>query len=77
MATRGPQNGRSGLERCLSLGFGHSKQLSLNKVFDPSTSSIRKGCDGEEAKQAKNGGKEKKKTFLVPTNGVASQLPER
>ena len=31
--------------------FGHSKQLSLNKFFDPSTPSMRKGRDG-----GKNGG---------------------
>ena len=29
--------------------FGHSKQLSLNKFFDPSTPSMRKGR-GEEKK---------------------------
>ena len=28
--------------------FGHSKQLLLNKVFDPSTPSMRKGCDRGE-----------------------------
>ena len=28
--------------------FGHSKQLSLNKFFDPSTPSMRKGRDGEK-----------------------------
>ena len=28
--------------------FGHSKQLSLNKFFDPSTPSMRKGRDGGE-----------------------------
>ena len=31
--------------------FGRSRQLSLNKFFDPSTPSMRKGRDGE------NGGK--------------------
>ena len=30
--------------------FGHCKQLLLNKFFDPSTPSMRKGCDGEEKK---------------------------
>ena len=34
--------------------FGHSKQLSLNKFFDPSTPSMRKGRDG-----GKTGGKKK------------------
>ena len=28
--------------------FGHSKQLLLNKFFDPSTPSMRKGRDGEK-----------------------------
>ena len=28
--------------------FGHSKQLSLNKFFDPSTPSMRKGRDGKK-----------------------------
>ena len=35
--------------------FGHSKQLSLNKFFDPSTPSMRKGRDRGTKK--KNGGK--------------------
>ena len=38
------------------LVFGRSKQLSLNKFFDPSTPSMRKGRDG-----GKKNGKEKKK----------------
>ena len=28
--------------------FGRSRQISQNKFFDPSTPSMRKGCDGEE-----------------------------
>ena len=40
MAARRPQNGQQ--------VFGHSKQLWLNKFFDPSTPSMRKGCDGGE-----------------------------
>ena len=28
--------------------FGHTKQLLLNKFFDPSTPSMRKGCDGRK-----------------------------
>ena len=28
--------------------FGHSRQLSLNKFFDASTPSMRKGRDGEK-----------------------------
>ena len=30
--------------------FGRSKQLSLDKFFDPRTPSMRKGCDGGEKK---------------------------
>ena len=40
--------------------FGHSKQLSLNKFFDPSTPSMRKGRDGgtgEKKRKTKNGKK--------------------
>ena len=40
--------------------FGHSKQLSLNKFFDPSTPSMRKGRDGGTGKKkqkTKNGKK--------------------
>ena len=33
--------------------FGHSKQLSLKKFFDPSTPSMRKCCDVEEKKRRK------------------------
>ena len=39
--------------------FGRSKQLSLNKFFDPSTPSMRKGRDGEK-KTGKTGEKKKK-----------------
>ena len=35
-----------------SRGFGHSKILSLNKFFDPSTPSMRK-VDDEEKKRKK------------------------
>ena len=60
MAASGPQNGRRGLERVI----GHFKQLSLNKFFDPSTPSMRKGSDGEKKmeKMEKNG---KKKKIMV------------
>ena len=37
MAARGPQK-----------VFGRVRQFSLNKFFDPSNPSMRKGCDGEE-----------------------------
>ena len=39
------------------LVFGRSRQLSLNKFFDPSTPSMRKGDDGGE-KREKNGKRE-------------------
>ena len=41
--------------------FGRSKQLSLNKFFDPSTPSMRKGCDGGKKNRKKTGGKNGKK----------------
>ena len=37
--------------------FGRSKQLLLNKFFDPSAPSMRKGCDGGET--GKKNGKKK------------------
>ena len=44
-------------------------QLSLNKFFDPSTPSMRRGRN--------RGEKIKNKDFLVATNISASQPPER
>ena len=47
-------------------GFGHSKQLSLNKFFDPSTPSMRKGRD--RGKNGENkGGKGKRLMIIVAT----------
>ena len=45
--------------------FGSSRQLSLNKFFDPSTPSIRKGRDREWKKMGVG--------MTVATNGVASR----
>ena len=50
LAALGPQNGRRGLKGVYPSGFGHSKQLSLNKFFDPRTPSMRK-VDKTEKKQ--------------------------
>ena len=50
-----PQNGQWDLESYLPLDFGHSRQLSKNKFFDPSTPSMKKGRDRE-----KQGGKKGK-----------------
>ena len=66
MATRGPQNGRQKV--VYSYVFGRSRQLSVNKFFDLSTPSMRKGDDG-----GKKGKKGKIKMFLVATNVVASR----
>ena len=44
---------------------GHSKQLSLNKFFDPSTPSMRKGRDGGKKKRKKKGKKKKKKKIRM------------
>ena len=49
MAARGPQNGqRKGVYH---YAFGLPGQLSLNKFFDPSTSSMRKGNSGEKQRR--------------------------
>ena len=48
--------------------FGSSRQLSLNKFFDPSTPSIRKGRDREWKKMGVG--------MTVATNGVASRPRE-
>ena len=54
------------------LVFGRSKQLSLNKFFDPSTPSMRKG---------RNGGNGKKKEKTDENSGhyviASSRPPER
>ena len=42
--------------------FGRSRQLSLNKFFDPSTPSMRKARDGGKREKKKNGEKKKEKT---------------
>ena len=61
--------------------FGHSKQLSQNKFFDPSTPSMRKGRDG--GKTGKKGGKKKgkKREKTEDYSGLyviaSSRLPER
>ena len=41
--------------------LGRSRQLSLNKFFDPSTPSMRKVDDGEEKKKKKKKEKRKKR----------------
>ena len=58
--------------------LGHSKQLLLNKFFNPSTPSMRKGRDG--GKTGKMGG-EKKKENTDENSGhyviASSRPPER
>ena len=49
--------------------FGRSKQLSLNKFFDPSTPSMRKGRDGG------NGGKKEKTDENSGHYVIASSRP--
>ena len=47
-------------------------QISINKFFDPSTPSIRKGCDGEKKKW------KKKRTVKIAVHYCrTSQPPER
>ena len=52
--------------------FGHSKQLSLNKFFDPSTPSMRKGRDGEKKK---GGGKKRRMKIVATTSLPAVDRP--
>ena len=51
MATRGPKIANRVWKSFYPEVFGHSHQLTLNKFFDPSTPSIRKGRDGGEKKK--------------------------
>ena len=53
--------------------FGRSKQLSLNKFFDPSTPSMRKGCDGGNG--GKNGGGKEKTDDYSGHYIIASSRP--
>ena len=46
MAARGPQKWPTGSEKVIE----RYDQLSLNKFFDPSTHSMRKGDNGEETR---------------------------
>ena len=48
--------------------FWHSKQLSLNKFFDPKTPSMRKGRDGVK----KNVKKRKRQMRMVATTSLAA-----
>ena len=70
MAARGPKNGRRGLERGVPAGFGLSKQLLLNKFFDPSTPSMRKGRDRGKKTGGKMGKKEKRLMIIVATTSL-------
>ena len=56
--------------------FGRSKQLSLNKFFDPSTPSMRKGRNGEETgkTEGEKGGKENKE-FSLPITPLPVDCP--
>ena len=57
----------------LSWVFGRSDQLSLNKFFDPSTPSMRKGDDREEKNGEKNG--KTKKENNDENSGPLTSLP--
>ena len=54
MAARGPRIDDGVWNGVYYYVFGHSRQLSLNRYFDPSTPSMRKGCDQEEVVEEKN-----------------------
>ena len=72
MAASGPKMADGVWKGVYPSFFGHSKQLSLNKFFDPSTPSMRKVDNGEEKRK-----KKKIMTFIVATNVIASRPPER
>ena len=56
--------------------FGHSKQLSQNKFFDPSTPSIRKGRDrGKNGKYGEKTGWGGELMKILATTSFASSLP--
>ena len=57
------------------LDFGCPRQLLLNKFFDPSTPSMRKGDDGEKGKNGRGG--EENKDVFSGHNAIASRPPER
>ena len=59
------------------LVLGRSRQLSLNKFFDPSAPSMREVDDGEKKKKEKKRKKGKIMAFIVATNVVASRPPKR
>ena len=55
--------------------IGHFKQLSLNKFFDPSTPSMRKGRDGEWKKWGKkmeNNGENSSPLTLLPVDRLTA-----
>ena len=53
MAARGPKNGQQGREKCLPQDFLTLQSTLANKVFDPSTPSMRKVDDGEKETKEK------------------------
>ena len=59
--------------------FGRSKQLSLNKFFDPSTPSMRKGRDGGNGGEKTGGENVEKKedTSLAAQGALAHRLQRR
>ena len=48
MAARGPKMAEGAWKGVYAQVFGRSKQFSLNKFFDPSAPSMRKGQYGEK-----------------------------
>ena len=65
-----------GVCKGIPLGFWALPSTFVTSVFDPRNPSMKKGCDGERKTNRK---KEEKKvvTFIVASNVVACQLPER
>ena len=70
MAPRGPKMADEVWKSIDFWAFGRSRHLSLNRFFDPSTPSMRKGDDGGEKKKKENRGKKKRMMKIVATNIV-------
>ena len=63
MAARGPKMADGVWNSVYPMVYGRSKELLLNKFFDPSTPSMRKGRDGGKTgkKTGEKTGKKKRK----------------
>ena len=71
MATRGPQNGRRGLERGSTLGYWPFL-ATFAKFFDPSTPSMRKGTMENGKKKMENKGENRGPLTSLPVDRLTA-----